>query len=97
MNLPDIVRTYLDRQQLPYRLIPYRSNETPGQAAERLDIPVRRVVRTALLKDAAWPIMALKPAPWQVISGARRPGTCIAKAVWSGCFWRRRLTERWAR
>ncbi|HRD66063.1 MAG TPA: HDOD domain-containing protein [Candidatus Competibacter sp.] len=61
MNLPDIVRTYLDRQQLPYRLIPYRSNETPGQAAERLDIPVRRVVRTALLKDAAGPIMAVLP------------------------------------
>lgn len=61
MNLPDTVRTYLDRQQLSYRLIPYPFNEALGQAGEKLDIPARRIVRTVLLKDATRPIMAILP------------------------------------
>ena len=61
MNLPDTVRTYLDRQQLSYRLIPYPPNEALGQAAEKLDIPVRRIARTVLLKDATGPVMAILP------------------------------------
>ena len=62
MNLPDTVRTYLDRQQLSYRLIPYSSNEAIGQARERLDIPARRIARAVLLKDATGgPIMAILP------------------------------------
>ena len=61
MNLPDTVRTYLDRQHLSYKLIAYPSKETLGQAAERLDIPVRRLARTVLLKDAAGLVMAILP------------------------------------
>jgi len=61
MNLPDTVRTYLDQQQIPYRLIPYPSREPIGQASERLDIPPRRIARTVLLKDPTGPIMAILP------------------------------------
>jgi len=61
MNLPDTVRTYLDRQQCAYRLIPYPPREAIGQASERLDIPARRIARAVLLKDAAGPIMAILP------------------------------------
>ncbi len=61
MDLPDTVRTYLDRQQLSYRLIPYPSNEALGQAAEKLDIPARRIARTVLLQDATGLVMAILP------------------------------------
>lgn len=61
MNLPDSVRSYLDRQQFPYKLIPYPSNEALGQVAERLDIPTRRLVRAVLLQDKNELLMAILP------------------------------------
>ncbi len=61
MNLPDCVRTYLDQQQLPYRLIPRPAGETLIQAAERLDISLHEIARVVLLQDAAGLVMAILP------------------------------------
>ncbi|HHW78707.1 MAG TPA: HDOD domain-containing protein [Xanthomonadaceae bacterium] len=61
MNLADTVRTYLNRQQLAYRLIPYPPNQELGRAAASLDLPIRRMARTVLLKDAAGLLMAILP------------------------------------
>ena len=55
MNLPDSVRSYLDQQRVPYKLIPYPANEALEQVAEKLDIPTRRIARAVLLKDAIKP------------------------------------------
>ncbi|MFZ1643774.1 MAG: HDOD domain-containing protein [Candidatus Contendobacter sp.] len=61
MNLPDTVRSYLDHRGLPYRLIACRSGETLTQIAESLAIPLRRIARMILLKDASGLIMAILP------------------------------------
>ena len=61
MNLPRIVRRYLDAQQVPYRLISCTPGESLVQIAAKLDIPLRRMVRIALLKDDAGLIMTILP------------------------------------
>ncbi|MBK8181939.1 MAG: HDOD domain-containing protein [Candidatus Competibacteraceae bacterium] len=61
MNLPDPVQTFLDRQQLSYRLISCLPNETLSQTRARLDIPAHRMIRTVLLKDASGLLMAILP------------------------------------
>ncbi|HAO33214.1 MAG TPA: HDOD domain-containing protein [Candidatus Competibacter sp.] len=61
MNLPDSVRSYLDRQRFPYILIPYPANEALEQVGEKLDIPTRRIVRAVLLQDANGLLMAILP------------------------------------
>ena len=62
MNLPDIVRSYLDQRQLPYRTMACPSGETLGQVAIRLDLPLHRMVRIVLLKDSSGLVMAILPA-----------------------------------
>ncbi len=61
MNLPRIVRRYLDAQRVPYRLIACTPGESLVQIAAKLDIPLRRMVRIALLKDDAGLIMTILP------------------------------------
>ncbi|MGB5065707.1 MAG: HDOD domain-containing protein [Candidatus Competibacter sp.] len=61
MNLPDTVRSYLDQQQLPYRMITCPVGETLGQVAAQLDLPLRRMVRIVLLKDSFGLMMAVLP------------------------------------
>ncbi len=61
MNLPDIVRSYLDQQQAPYRIITCPTGETLGQVAAQLDLPIRRMVRIVLLKDSTGLVMAVLP------------------------------------
>ena len=61
MNLPDSVRRYLDDQQMPYRLIACTPGESLVQIAAKLDIPLRQMVRIALLKDDAGLIMTILP------------------------------------
>lgn len=61
MNLPDAVRSYLDRRRLPYRLIACPSGETLPQIAERLAIPLQWVARIVLLKDESGLVMAILP------------------------------------
>ena len=60
-NLPDIVRSYLDQQQLPYRVMACPAGETLGQVAAQLGLPLRRMVRIVLLKDSAGLMMAVLP------------------------------------
>jgi HD-like signal output (HDOD) protein/prolyl-tRNA editing enzyme YbaK/EbsC (Cys-tRNA(Pro) deacylase) len=61
MNLPDTVRSYLDRQRLPYRLIACRTGESLTQIATTLDIPPRWMARTVLLRDGSGLMMAILP------------------------------------
>lgn len=61
MNLPDTVRNYLDHRDLPYRLIACPSGETLMQIAESLAIPLQRMARVVLLKDASGLMMAILP------------------------------------
>jgi HD-like signal output (HDOD) protein/prolyl-tRNA editing enzyme YbaK/EbsC (Cys-tRNA(Pro) deacylase) len=61
MNLPDAVRSYLDRRRLPYRLIACPSGVTLTEIAESLAIPLRRMARVVLLKDGAGLMMAVLP------------------------------------
>lgn len=61
MNLPDSVRSYLDQQRFPYKLIPYPANEALEQVIEKFDIPTRRLVRAILLQDADGLLMAILP------------------------------------
>ncbi|HRF44208.1 MAG TPA: HDOD domain-containing protein [Candidatus Competibacteraceae bacterium] len=64
MNLPDIVRTHLDQQGFPYRLVSCPSAETLIQAAEKLDIATRQVVRVVLLKDDIGLVMVILPCSY---------------------------------
>jgi len=61
MNLPDSVRNYLDHRHLPYRLIACPSGQTLTQIAESLAIPLQRMARVVLLKDASGLVMAILP------------------------------------
>ncbi|MDS4039782.1 MAG: HDOD domain-containing protein [Candidatus Competibacter sp.] len=61
MNLPDTVRSYLDRQRLTYRLIPCPVGESLIQIAAALDLPPRWTARTVLLRDASGLVMAVLP------------------------------------
>ena len=61
MNLPDIVRNYLEQRLLPYRLIEYPAGETLTRIAENLAIPLRWMARIVLLKDASGLVMAILP------------------------------------
>lgn len=61
MNLPDNVQNYLDHRHLPYRLIACPSGQTLTQIAESLAIPLRRMARAVLLKDASGLVMAILP------------------------------------
>lgn len=64
MNLPNIVRFYLDQQGFPYRLIDCPSVESLPQAAARLDIAPRQIARTVLLEDASGRAMAILPCSY---------------------------------
>ncbi|MCB1776490.1 MAG: HDOD domain-containing protein [Candidatus Competibacteraceae bacterium] len=64
MNLPDIVRSHLDQQGYPYRLVDCPSAETLIQAAVKLDIAIRQMVRVVLLKDAAGLVMVILPCTY---------------------------------
>lgn len=61
MNLPDSVQSFLDRQQLPYRLIAYPPNQTMEQTRQKLALSARQAVRTVLLKSADGLLMAILP------------------------------------
>lgn len=61
MNLPDSVQNYLDHRHLPYRLIACPSGQTLTQIAESLAIPLQRMARVVLLKDASGLVMAILP------------------------------------
>ncbi|HOW74745.1 MAG TPA: HDOD domain-containing protein [Candidatus Competibacteraceae bacterium] len=64
MNLPDVVRFHLDQHGFPYRLIDCPSVESLDQAAAKLDIPPRQIVRTVLLRDRAGLVMAILPCSY---------------------------------
>ncbi len=64
MNLPPIVRRYLDDQQIAYRLIACTPGESLVQIAAKLDIPLRQMARIVLLKDDAGLIMAILPCSY---------------------------------
>lgn len=64
MNLPDIVRIHLDQQGYPYRLVDCPSAETLIQAAAKLDIAIRQMVRVVLLKDTAGLVMVILPCTY---------------------------------
>ena len=64
MDLPDIVRTHLDQQGFPYRLVDCPSTETLIQAAAKLDIAIRQIARIVLLKDTAGLIMVILPCSY---------------------------------
>lgn len=61
MHLPDPVQSFLDRQQLPYRLISHPPNQTMEQTRQQLAISARQTVRTVLLQAADGLIMAILP------------------------------------
>ncbi len=61
MNLPPIVRNYLDQQQIPYRLMSCIAGDSLTQIATHLAISSRQMVRVALLKDDVGLIMAILP------------------------------------
>ncbi|MCP5159988.1 MAG: HDOD domain-containing protein [Gammaproteobacteria bacterium] len=64
MNLPDAVRTHLDQQGFPYRLVTCSSAETLIQAAAKLNIPIRRIARIVLLKDTVGLVMVVLPCSY---------------------------------
>ncbi|TVR61948.1 MAG: HDOD domain-containing protein [Candidatus Competibacteraceae bacterium] len=61
MNLPNVVRNYLDQSQVAYRLLACPLGETLGQVADRLVISTDRLVRIVLLKDSSGLVMAILP------------------------------------
>ncbi len=61
VNLPDVVRNHLDQHQVAYRLLACPPNETLGQTADRLAIPIDRLVRIVLLEDGSGLAMAILP------------------------------------
>lgn len=61
MNLPPSVALHLDRHALPYRIMHCPAIDTLGQAALRLGIAARQVVRSVLLKDQDGLVMAILP------------------------------------
>jgi HD-like signal output (HDOD) protein/prolyl-tRNA editing enzyme YbaK/EbsC (Cys-tRNA(Pro) deacylase) len=64
MNLPPIVRNYLDQRQIPYRLMSCTAGGSLNQIAAQLAIPSRQMVRVALLKDDVGLIMAILPCSY---------------------------------
>lgn len=62
MSLPDAVRTFLESQPLPYRVVPCPPGETLTQAAATLDLPPQQVVRAVLLGDIKGIVMAILPS-----------------------------------
>jgi HD-like signal output (HDOD) protein/prolyl-tRNA editing enzyme YbaK/EbsC (Cys-tRNA(Pro) deacylase) len=64
MNLPHIVRNYLDRRRIPYRLITCTAGDSLIQIAAQLAISSRQMVRVALLKDDVELIMAILPCSY---------------------------------
>ncbi|HRX70070.1 MAG: HDOD domain-containing protein [Candidatus Competibacteraceae bacterium] len=64
MDLPDIVRTHLDQQGFPYRLVNCPSTETLIQAAAKLGIATRQIARIVLLKDTVGVVMVVLPCSY---------------------------------
>lgn len=64
MNLPHIVRNYLDQQQIPYRLVSCTAGDSLTQIAAQLAISSRQMVRVALLKDDLGLVMAILPCSY---------------------------------
>lgn len=62
MALPNAVKEYLDRRQLPYRLIAYPHNGTLQQISEAIHIPSSRLIRAVLLGDEQGRLMAILPS-----------------------------------
>ena len=62
MNVPQTVRDYLDQRGLPYQLVLHAPTETPQETAAAVQIPLQRLIRVILLKDAQGPVMAILPS-----------------------------------
>lgn len=63
MALPSTVKDYLDKWQLPYRLISYPGNGTLQQISEAIHIPASRLIRAVLLSDGqSGHLMAVLPS-----------------------------------
>ncbi len=61
MNLPKVVQAFLERKNLPYRLISHPADQTLEQAARQLKIPLHQIARAILLEDTTGLVMVVLP------------------------------------